>query len=200
MFDQGKIDWHGVSLIHFRSVSFELPSTEWLFFYSKNGVKFFKERFEERKNLIAEYKCLTYGPATLEYCSKYFDTRGHANSSAKQSLHLITQHTSLEEITFVRGENSMHSVQNIANVPLTDLVVYSNQPKEGLQLDHYDVAILTSPLNAKNFFASGGRALHYISIGPSTAKVLKELNLHCSIADNPTEKGISKTLKKLLDK
>ena len=188
------------SLIAFAPLQFEIPRTSWVFFYSKNGVRFFFEFLKKSDEPFDQYNIICYGPVTAEYCNQYSEVKAHAGLSPEKAFDLIKSHASVENITFIRGRNSIHAVQKITDQPLQDLVVYSNRPIANLQLSHFDIAVLTSPLNAKTFIDSGGTANTYISIGNTTKNTLAEFKISTLLATEPSEAGISLVLSELLKK
>lgn len=194
------VEFEAISLIDFSQTPFLLPNTDWLFFYSKSGVRFFFDQLNQKIDLSI-YKYASFGVSTGKYLEKQIgralDYSG--NSNATQVAEALTKKSKKETICFVVGENSLRSIQSLLPVEINkkEIVVYKNQPRTTLELHHFDIAIITSPMNATTFLKSGGSADHYISIGNTTSEVLKSLNINSSIAKSPSEIGITESLKGL---
>jgi uroporphyrinogen-III synthase len=192
--------WTAQSMVEFSSHPFELPESDWLFFYSKTGVTFFHQQCKS----LSKYKIACFGPGTakaietLYQCKCDFIGTGEKNSTAEGLLSLLKN----ESICFVRGELSAMSVQRIIALQIewSEIIVYHNQITEQAKLKHYDVAIMTSPLNYQGFIKNGGTAQHIISIGPTTFKKIHEINAEqhiasqMSVAQNPSEESIAEVL------
>ena len=114
----------GQSLIQFSPVDFEMPSADWVFFYSRNGVKYF---FEHSQGQLAPYKWAAIGPETAELLSEYvldvdFVGDGVPESTAEKFHNMITDR---EKVCFARAVNSQKSIQkNLPDEQVVDLVVY----------------------------------------------------------------------------
>ena len=195
--------WSDQSLIEFKAVEFIPPSTAWLFFYSRQGVKFFKSGMGSKHDWN-QYKWAAFGPGTA---SEIFHQLGikatySGSSDPEQISRQLLSITKSEEITFVRGVNSRKSVQRTSqewnNSP--ECIVYDNQPLKNVQLDHFDIAILTSPMNAKTFIANGGNASHFVAIGQPTFNQIVALKEDAMVlkAEEPSEESIANTLKTIM--
>ena len=153
----------GRSLIQFSLIPFEkIPHSDWVFFYSKNGVKYFleginKEALLKFKSLIKiqTTKLATIGSGTaMELANAGFPPHfiGHGDPSKTASDFLKL--TKGKRVLFVRAKNSRKSIQNLleAQIEVLDLVVYQNQSKSHFSLPECEYLVFTSPLNVKAYF------------------------------------------------
>lgn len=186
------------SLIQFQDIPFQLPETEWLFFYSKTGVQsFFNSALIQSTS--KKFKIACYGPATAEYCAQYQSVDYIGNLDADQVAKDIISCIKKNEITFICGKHSLRAVQhNLSLNSFRESIVYDHYPKSNCALARYDVAILTSPMNVHAFFDNQGMADYFISIGQTTAKTLKDYELDFVISERPDESALAESLKKYL--
>ena len=107
----------------------------------------------------------------------------------------------IQKTCFIRAENSMDSIHKILSRPQdASIPVYSNRPKSTIPEESFDILIFTSPLNAKAYFARKTyQEEKIIAIGPTTANTLKQLQLPCSVAEEPSESGIARRLREVLN-
>jgi uroporphyrinogen-III synthase len=199
------VEWTCFSLIEFRKIDFSLPETDWLFFYSATGVTFFKEGLAEEDLLsMQDVRIGCYGPATA---NKFKDAFGIAcdyvgTGNAGRDLADFLQVTGEDQIIFVQARNSKNAIQQLMTdrQNFSSLEVYENSGKKSLTLGRFHIAILTSPLNAETFHQSGGCADHYIAIGETTAKKMRDLSfksVHTS--KEPSESSIADLLLQLIE-
>ena len=114
----------------------------------------------------------------------------------KKVAHELVGMLEVNEITFICGKHSLRSVQKEMDTkPHSEIVVYNHFPKDNNPLDHYSIAILTSPMNVSAFFSNGGSADQYISIGNTTAEAVSLHNESTSIAKEPNEQSIAHFIK-----
>ena len=192
----------GQSLIHFSPVPFStIPTTDWLFFYSKNGVKFFFEQVQKSPSFqkdIGGKKWAAMGKGTATAFVKYginpdFIGDGKPSSTAEQFQAVAANQT----VLFIQAKTSKKSIQKLLNKQTTikELVVYDNQIKSDFELPYFDVLVFTSPLNAQAYFEKYPlqKPQSIIAIGNTTAKALLKLGVKkVSIAAKPTEKEMAK--------
>lgn len=186
-----------LSLIDFLPVPFTPPTTQWIFFYSKTGVdQFYKTVGKD----IRQYSIGCFGPQTAQYCSKLAEVSFHANANIERAVTLIDTNILENDLTFVCGSNSLRSVQRNIRRPFPEVVVYQNDPKQmDRDIGHYNVAMMTSPMNLQSFISNKGSANTYISIGQTTAKACVEKGIKSLISKHPSEQGMADTLEILMD-
>lgn len=177
---------YGESLLCFEAVNFDsIPVTDWIFFYSKNAIRFFFDGLNKSdKTTISSTKYATIGAGTAAVLKEYeiksdFVGTGQPTDTAK-TFKRMAQHQS---VLFPRAYHSRQSIQKILLHDLTvkDLVVYKNMPKANIQLpESFDYLVFTSSMNVKIYFQKYPLQTHQkiVVIGPTTAQTLKNLGIH----------------------
>lgn len=198
LLESNSINYTAQSLIHFKPLQFDRPDTDWIFFYSKSGVKYF---VQEVGRSIDNYKVGIFGTATARYFS---DLTGRSANYvgnvdkvrvAQELVELIED----DEITFVVGRKSLRSVQNVlseSGVGWSEVVVYDHRPRTNIQLSYVDIAVLTSPMNVEAFALNHAGTEIIIAIGNTTADACTRVLPYTKmvIAASPNEDGIAETL------
>ena len=200
-FTSKKLSFVDQSLIKFNPVKFDLPWSEWLFFYSKNGVKYYFDQQPPQR--MRSHKLACFGSGTASYLlDNYGFMPDYIGTGERKSTTLgLLDAASDESICFVIGRNSIRSVQELIadKLETTEICVYDNIPESKLDLSNYKTAIITSPLNYESFVNNGGKAKHLISIGETTSQKIKDLNPAAEVhqSDEPSELGILNTFRAL---
>ena len=190
----------GESLIHFSRIPFhELPTCDWLFFYSKKGVRFFLESLIDGKHdLPKTIKCAAMGNGTAKALNAYgieldFIGNGEPNQTAKDFLVLSKNKT----VVFARAKKSKQSIQlriEQEGVRCIDLIVYDNEIRSDFEFDNsFDYLVFTSPLNVQAFFEKYDLKANQqlIAIGDTTNKALQELGFKdIKVATTPSEEAL----------
>lgn len=191
-----------LSLIDFKPCPFELPDSEWLFFYSKSGVDYFIDKIESLETL-SKYKFATFGEMTGQALEKAINKPVDyvGNAQADKVIAELFPQVGSKGICFVCGKASIRSVQKKwpATLAYKEVIVYDHQPKKDIELSQYDIAILTSPMNVEAFLQSGGQAKTILCIGTTTAAAIRTHPGNILIADSPSEKGIVLSLQSYLN-
>lgn len=196
MLAASEFEVHGETLLTFSMVPVEmLPQAAWLFFYSKNGVRFFFQQIP--LNRIDSVKLAAIGPGTAAFLESVarppdFTGDGEPGSTAAAFLKLAVN----QRVLFPQAKESRQSIQKLLSPYLTplDLVVYENLPRQDVQLPVCDVLVFTSPLNARAFFAEQrwNKNQKVVAIGKTTEKALQELGIdRISVAEEPTEEALA---------
>ena len=184
------------SLIDFRDLPFSLPKNRILFFYSRQGIESFVRGIH---NDLSGYRAICFGDKTAAYCMNYMPVIASTNASPSYALQTIKHAATSEKVTFICGKHSLRSVHGMLDKDqYEECVVYDHQPKQGMTLGKFSVAILTSPMNVKAFFINQGSADHYIAIGPTTGRSLSEYSIDHILAREPSEEAMADTLSELL--
>ncbi len=196
----------GESLIDFSRIPFqELPSCDWLFFYSKKGVRFFLESLIDGKHDIPKHvKCAAMGNGTAKALKAYgieldFVGNGEPNQTAKDFLALVKNKT----VVFARAKRSKQSIQlriEQEGVRCLDLIVYDNKIRDDFDFENtFNILVFTSPLNVHAFFSKYKLKPNQqlIAIGDTTAKALNDLGYSdIKIASTPSEEALVEVLLK----
>lgn len=167
------------SLIQFSSVDFEFPTdANWLFFSSKNGVKYFFKSAIPNLKPNTKIAAINQGTAQALFELGYkVDFIGTGNDLLK----IATEFDAVAsgKIIFPQAKKSMQSIQKnmIKNKDIISLVVYENLPKTEVQKREEHILIYTSPLSVEAYFSKYKQEnfQHIISIGATTTRKLQEL-------------------------
>lgn len=170
------LEIYGQSLIHFSILPFEkLPDCDWIFFYSRNGVKFFFQGLDLlNRSLPPAIKLAAMGKGTAAALKKHtfvpdFVGSGQPEATARAFLKVVES----QKVLFARAFHSARSVQNMLDpyINIIDLPVYKNEIKTGVDLPLTDYVVLTSSLNVDAYFQNQAEDTSrvYIAIGKPTA-------------------------------
>lgn len=188
------------SLIDFAPLSFERPQSDWIFFYSRNAVRYF---FINDNYALYPYlwACMSHG--TADELSKYvmdipFIGNGKPTDVATQfqAIRAID-----ESVCYIKAENSLDSIHKII-IGDQDFSIpaYSNRMVTEIPSMDFDILIFTSPMNVAAWF--GQRSYNgqkVIAIGETTAQALKSKGVETVIiSKEPSEHGIAEELRKIL--
>lgn len=190
---------HAWSLLRFQPVTLtDQPLVDWLFFYSKKGVKFLLEQFEPP----TELRLAAMGKATGEALTTAgfppdFVGSGQPNEVAEAFKPLAQG----QRVGFVQARQSRQSVQLILKnvVQSTNWVVYDNQPEEAKArtVPTTDYLLLTSPLNVIALLGQKDRFVksRFIVIGSTTAQSLRRTGIvNFRQAEAPSEAALLQCL------
>ena len=169
----------GNSMVKFSSMEFKMDAPyDWLFFYSKNAVKYFFKKVKPEQ--IKGKKIATFGSSTAKALQEFnlkadFHGKGDSTTVAKEFLQIANGKT----IAFPRAKSSLKSVQTkIADkAKVVDIPVYKNIPKDKTEASNADFLVFTSPLNAKTYLSHHPikENQRIIAIGQTTGKALVSL-------------------------
>jgi uroporphyrinogen-III synthase len=193
---------YGKSLLHFSVVPFDsIPESDWLFFYSKNGVKYFFERLKILNIPIPKnvhWAAIGKGTADLlESITQQVDFVGTGDI-----LQIATAFLNLaknQSVLFVQATDSRQSIQSLLknNIIAKSLIVYKNEPKEQINIPHCGTLVFTSPMNVKAYFKNRILLNHQkiFAIGRTTAKTLDSLGFEdYHVAEEPSEEALVKVI------
>ena len=192
----------GASLIKFSAIPIhEIPKVDWVFFYSKNGVKYFFQGLRKSNIKIPEnLKWATIGAETAKALASEFrqpDFIGNGNG-LDTAINFIKKAKN-QKVLFPQAESSLKSIQQNAGNKLVaiDLVVYKNIPKTHLSIPNFDCIAFTSPLNAKVYFdnKSAEDSQKFYAIGQTTGNALIDLGIaNFEVPTSPSETALAKTI------
>lgn len=169
----------GISLLSFRQVNFvSVPDADWLFFYSKNAVTYFKSGLEHAGLPWPKAAIAAMGPGTGRWLQEAghppdFIGSGMPEEVAPDFLKIARNKT----VLFPRAEVSKESIRKLLHheiIPL-DLVVYANQKTAPGFYPAADIYVFTSSLNVEAFCDHSNQdALQApaVAIGRATAGTL----------------------------
>lgn len=188
----------GLSLIDFKPIAFEYQKdADWLFFYSKNGIKYF---FEQQKTTTQLPAIAVIGEASALYLKQHYSITanfvgtGHPRDTAEQFAIL----TKGEKVVFVQAQHSKQSVQKLLGEHIIshNLIVYNNYFKSHFEISPADILVFTSPMNVNAYFSRYTLQAfqQVVSIGKTTAKTLNQHGIaNYIIASKPNETALAET-------
>jgi hydroxymethylbilane synthase len=188
----------GNSLTRYEAIPFSqnIPYTDWIFFSSKNCVKYF---YAQQPLVNKKTKIGSIGGATAEALKKLgikpdFTGRSNDTEEIGKEFAIIAGECS---VLFPQSTASFRTIQKqfTSQKKLIDLIVYDTLPNEDIQLIKTDVAVLTSPTNALLYIRNikpVDYPKHFIVIGKSTARILEENGIdNYTIAWNTSELALT---------
>ncbi len=189
------------SLVKFSSVNFDPPETDWLFFYSPRAVKYFLKGCPESSK--KQFLIACFGPGTASTFHRItghkpdFTGDGKKRSTARDFLSTLNGRT----VCFVSGTTSLKSIQSLfpSFTTYTEIAVYQNEPDNSYRAGHFDISVLTSPMNARTFFDNGGKASRYLAVGMGTGKIIEERTSQKVVQSDPGDQEIYLSLLTLLN-
>ena len=189
------------SLIQFAKLDFEVPEADWIFFYSRNGVRYF---FQDNNYHLYPFLWACMNEGTADELSHYvtdisFIGSG-ASSEVAQSFKQVLQ---TNQVTcFIRAQNSVDSVLKQMNAAgHFSIPVYNNEPISDVPKQAFDILIFTSPMNAEVWFqVNPYHDERIIAIGNTTADHIRNMLSisNVMIAKQPSEEAIANCLKQIL--
>lgn len=208
VFPANQYSWTDQSMVQFSHVPFDPPaeSTDWLFFYSKMGVKYWSEKDNMAKTNQFKIACIGRGTAkffsSIHHYEPHFVGEGLATDISQSLIKIVGS----EKICFIRGENSVQSIQKnvIGQLDISECIVYKNEVQPTEALGDFNIAIFTSPLNFDGFNINKGSSKNMIAIGPTTAAAIQatidndQEHKRLIVSDEPSEESIGESLKLLI--
>ena len=195
----------GRSLIKISQVTFnEFPPTDWVFFYSKNGVKNFLNQLDStQKENLRHCKIGVIGNKTESAVMNYLDQKcdfvGNADQSNTDEFVVKLGH---DKCLFPRASCSRKSIEKLLPFGQVEvLVVYENKIDELAFVEaNSDVLVFTSPMNVDAYLLHSSIELlqKIVSIGHATQNYLDSLGFKNQKAYDPSEEGIVSLLKVIL--
>jgi uroporphyrinogen-III synthase len=191
------------SLIDIQGVDISTyPKTDWIFFYSSNGVKHFFD--SQEYSTYNQYAVI--GPATANV---FYSLTGHSpkytgNGIPKDVADNFITYEAGKSILFVKAQNSMDSVQRLLEKEMDtyELIAYRNKIRNDINLMTCKYLVFTSPLNVQAYFNNypyNGQKLY--AIGQSTASKINSITgVMPRIADMPSEYELYQLVKEDLNK
>lgn len=169
------------SFIEFTPIGFDFPTdADWIFFSSKNGVKFFFEKVNSDKLKNIKLAAINQGTAQvvfeLGYAVDFIGSGSDLSQIAKDFDEIA-----YGKIIFPQAKRSMQSIQKnlTKNTDIETLVIYENQPVGITEARDEAILVFTSPMSAQAYFSHFEKKADQIviSIGNTTSKRLAELNV-----------------------
>jgi len=165
------------SLVVMNGIACELEiSSDWIFFYSKSGVRYFFESQE----YSTQYQYGVMGPGTA---STFYQITGRSpkytgNGIPKDVANNFITYESGRSITFAKAKNSKNSIRQLLedHMDCHDIAIYDNAIMDKVELPDCKYLIFTSPLNAKAYFQQKSyNNESIIAIGQTTSDYLMKI-------------------------
>ena len=169
------------SFIEFKQVDVDFTNdADWLFFSSKNGVKYFFNQIDTSKIAALKIAAINQGTAQSVYeLGLQVDFIGQGSDLYKIAEDFDA--VASGKIIFPQAKKSMQSIQKnlIKNTVIESLIVYENSPKISISKRNEELLIFTSPMSAEAYFSQHTQQPNQtiISIGNTTTKKLKALGI-----------------------
>lgn len=190
------------SLISFKPVAIDhLPKCDWLFFSSKNAVRFFfAQNEEEVLRQLAEQDiqvaCLGKGTASTLPPSIAPNFIGEVDASIEEIANNFLQQAVGKTVVFPQAKHSISSISSLLNkqIKVIPLTVYNNLALSDFNIPQCDILVFTSPLNAKTYCSkySFKADQKVIAIGNTTGNTLLELGAkNLTFAHEASEVGLA---------
>jgi len=188
----------GRSLIETNSVSFNiLPDTGWIFFSSKQAVKY----FFSQNPVLGNQKFACVGKATSEALRRY-DKRAEfigASTDTKMIGKQFAAKAGSEKVLFPQAKGSLRSVQQqfVKSDQVVDLVVYETIKKNSGQAPEAQILVFTSPSNVDAWFEvfKVNKTQHVIAMGDATEHTLRKHGvIMISKTDSFDEAGLARAI------
>jgi uroporphyrinogen-III synthase len=159
-------------LFSYRSLNFARPTeaAEWIFFSSRNAVKFFFE-----KEMAGPFKYAAIGPATGKELAKYVPVSfAGRDYDTQKTAHEFAAVAGTSKILFPCGADSLRSVQKVfPDSQVLDMVCYQSVKIPG-NIGPHAAYVVLSPENARAIMddTSINRLAVFFVLGEPTAKAL----------------------------
>ena len=193
----------GESLVEFSPLPFrEIPAADWIFFTSRNAVRFFFENIENQSITIPKVKWAALGKATagaLAEFTGHIDFKGTGDPATSAAAFQSQFQTKDDVILFPAARRSELSLQTLlaSRFRCVRLEVYDNRPVAEPPFSRADVLVFTSPMNAAAYFSKHRleKGQRVVAIGETTAKALGESGIFdIRVAAEATEKGLAEAV------
>lgn len=192
----------GWPLVLFEPVPFsKIPDADWVFFYSKNAVRFFFKNLDNQHVTPPNVRWAAMGDGTAAALEKKLhrlpDFIGDGDLIGTATRFLGEARG--QKVIFVKSKNSRENIARLlaSSVIAIDLVVYENRPLEKISPLDDDVLVFTSPLNAEAYFSKNKlrSTQRLVAIGRPTADALENLGFsNFAVANEPTEAGLVRAI------
>ena len=195
----------GSSLVALTPLPVEaVPEADWIFFASKNAVRFFFEGIgwmvEDTNPVFASILWAALGPATARELLRYthrVDFTGSGDPAGTATAFLPIARG--KRVLFPAARHSQQSIARLLGDAITalHLAVYDNAPLADPPRLGESILVFTSPMNARAYFARHSLQTHQrvVAIGQTTASALKVLGIKNAVMPKePTEAALADTV------
>lgn len=185
----------GKSLIVFEPIPVrDVPQSDWIFFSSRNGVRFF---FQNKPEIPSSTSLACLGAGTADSLKEQGYPCKFVGTGAPESTALaFGQIAAGKKVLFPQARQSRASIQHLLKEIITpiNLPVYKNNIRTAFQLPYCEILTFTSPLNVEAYCQqlSFNAAQKIVSIGKTTAKALRRYTTQpIYVAPAPSESAMA---------
>lgn len=188
----------GFPLIETRIISFQtLPECQWIFFASKNAVKYF---FRQRPQLNGQkFGCV--GKTTADalraegFRAEFIGSQTDTRLIGKQ----FAARVGSETVLFPQAKGSIRSVQQqlVKKGQAIDLPVYETLQRSTDAIPVSDILVFTSPSNVEAYFQTHkiSASQQVVAMGDATAAALRKHSIHHpGMPDTFDEAGLARAV------
>lgn len=165
------------NLLDISGVDFDSDGqADWLFFTSRNGVKYYFEQIQYPKNNSPKIGAVNAGTAqairALGYQVDFEGSSACTRKTAEQFGEIAKGKVILPQATQARGVME----KSLGQCDIVSLPVYSNMILENVEKIDADILVFTSPMNAQSYLQKYQPESwqKLVSIGPSTQRAIAE--------------------------
>ncbi|MEI6409358.1 MAG: uroporphyrinogen-III synthase [Bacteroidota bacterium] len=187
----------GLPLIQLSPLPFEIiPSADWIFFSSGNGVRFFFQTLEAQNIQKPLAKWAAIGPATATALAEFVDPVDFTGTGDPDTtIASFIKQVKTPSVLFAGARNARMALRNklSEHTLIRSLDVYDNRPISDPPLSNAAVMVFTSPMNAEAYFAAHQPNARQtcVAIGKSTAAALRTFGItQPLIPEAPTEESL----------
>lgn len=187
----------GLPLIQLSPLFFDMiPTTDWIFFSSGNGVRFFFQTLEQQNIQIPIAQWAAIGPATATALAHYVDQVDFTGTGDPgTTLEAFTKRVKKQSVLFAGARNARMDLRNklSAHTKVLTLDIYDNRPISDPPVLTVDVLVFTSPMNVEAYFSVHRPEKHQVqvAIGQSTATALRSFGItKLLVPETPTEESL----------
>lgn len=193
----------GQSLVTIKPVvPLTLPKSDWLFFYSKNGISHGLPYWLEQ-DILPQIGVIGRGSAA--FLKEHYGLNANfvGNGSPTEVARAFGIVAAGQRVAFAQAAQSRRSVQLALgdHIHALEVVVYENSPVSKVTLPFCSILVFTSPMNVETYFSHHSLLPNQqvISIGTTTGAALEAQDIHpYHIATAPNEPALALTCLQIL--
>lgn len=179
----------------------DIPDTDWLFFYSANGISIYNSGISDQQRASVKSKKIgVMGETSAKMVDTLWNKQPDFIATGKNDADtaVFQKLTKDQTVLFIKGEISKNRFFEAKNTAHFSLTVYKNSPKKKLIMPSAEIYIFTSPLNVKAFLENNAipESALLIAIGQSTREKLAAITGRKNILmpSSPSENAIKELI------
>jgi uroporphyrinogen-III synthase len=179
LYDLG-IEVYDISLLNIEPLKFgPIPHSDWIFFYSKNGIKYFINQLDEVMfNSIKYRKIGVMGDGSNSVLEKTFGKRAEfiSSNNIEEEVKRFWDTVEIDHVLFIKSKNSRSSFEIVEKRDQSSsLITYQNTINKEIVIPNTNYVALTSPLSAEAYMNQiDFKNKIVFALGRSTQKYIKE--------------------------